>query len=79
MSNEIWSILKELKRISDKSISEIIEEAVKEYIERHEIDSLYFKLMASVPPCDDEENEELTKLLDSLTEEDLEVVRDEEI
>ena len=79
MSNEIWSILEELKRISGKSISEIIEEAVKEYIERHEIDSLYFKLMASVPPCDDEENEELTKLLDSLTEEDLEVVRDEEI
>ena len=79
MSNEIWSILKELKRISDKSISEIIEEAVKEYIERHKIDSLYLRLMASVPPCDEKENEELTKLLDSLTEEDLEVVRYEEL
>lgn len=79
MSNETWLILKELKKISDRSISEIIEEAVKEYLERHKINSLYFKLMASAPPCDDKENEELTKILDSLTEEDMEVVRVEEI
>ncbi len=30
--------------------------------------------MSKAPFCDDEENEELTRILDSLTEEDLKVV-----
>ena len=79
IDDELWKTLSELKKTLDKSISQILEEAVIEYLERHKYNSLYFKLMASVPPCDDEENEELTKILDSLTEEDMEVVRVEEI
>lgn len=79
MSKEVWTILNELKKSLDKSISEILEEAVLEYLERHKYNSLYFKLMANAELCDDEENEELTKILDSLTKEDMEVVRVEEI
>ena len=52
---------------------------MREYFEKHKFNSLYFKLMAAVPLRDEKENEELTKVLDSLTEEDLEVVRVEEI
>jgi len=36
--------------------------------------SLYFKIMATTEPCDPEENEELTRILDQMTEEDLEIV-----
>ncbi len=79
MDDEIWKILSELKRIMGKSVSKILEEAVNEYLKRHRFNSLYFKLMATVPPCDEEENEELTKILDTLTEEDLEVVKVERL
>jgi len=79
MSDETWTILNELKKVLDKSASEILEEAVNEYLEKHRFNSLYFKLMATVPPCDEEENEELTQVLDSLTEEDTEVVKVERL
>ncbi len=79
MSKEVWNVLNELKKTLDKSISEILEEAVLEYFENHKYNLLYFKLMANTEPCDDEENEELTKILDSLTKEDIEVVRVEEM
>jgi len=79
MDDEIWKILSELKRIMGKSVSKILEEAVNEYLKRYRFNSLYFKLMATVPPCDEEENEELTKILDTLTEEDLEVVKVERL
>jgi len=35
---------------------------------------MYFKIMATSEPCDPEENEELTRILDQMTEEDLEIV-----
>ena len=74
MNNETWTVLNELKKVLDKSISEIVEEAVLEYLKKHKFNSLYFKLMTAVSPCDEKENEELTKILDNLTEKDLEVV-----
>lgn len=36
--------------------------------------NIYFQIMSKVKFCDDEENEELTRILDDLTEEDLKVV-----
>lgn len=79
MDKETWDLLNEIKMITDKSISQIVEEAVKEYIDRHKNDSLKLMLLTTVPYVDDEENEELTKLLDELTPEDLEVAEIEEI
>jgi len=79
MSDKTWTILNELKKVLNKSASEILEEAVNEYLEKHRFNSLYFKLMATVPLCDEKENEELTKALDSLSEEDTEVVKVERL
>jgi len=79
MNESVWKILHELKKIQDRSISAILEDAVIEYLKKHGYNSLYFKLISTVPECDDKENEELTKILDSLTGEDLEVVKVEKL
>lgn len=78
ISKEKWAILSLLKKTLDKSYSEIIEEALSEYIEKLNINKVYLQLM-SVPFCDKEENEALTRELDSLTKEDLEVVKVEKL
>jgi hypothetical protein len=57
-----------------KSASEIIETALWNLIKTEGYNSLYFKIMANAEPCDPEENEELTRILDQMTEEDLEIV-----
>lgn len=79
ISPEVWEILTELKRLQGKSISEIVESVVKKTIQHEGYNPTYFKIMSSVPYCNDEENEELTKILDSLTEDDLKVVEKYEI
>jgi len=66
----LWKIAKELGRIKGKSASEVIEESLLSHIKSNGYSRAYFKLMA-VPNCSSEENEELTKALDSLKEEDL--------
>ncbi len=78
-SPEIWNILTELKRVQGKSISQVIEEAVKSHIKSKGYNGAYFKMMADSEYCDDRENEELTKVLDSLTELDLEISAEYEI
>lgn len=78
MNDEVWTILNELRKTLDKSISKILEEAVHEYLKNHNFNSLYFKLVATAPLCDEKENEELAKTLDTF-EDDLEVVRIEKI
>ena len=70
-----WKILKELKKVQGKSASEIIEHALWSLIKTEGYNSMYFKIMATTEPCDPEENEELTRILDQMTEEDLKVVR----
>ncbi|WP_036226246.1 ribbon-helix-helix protein, CopG family [Mesoaciditoga lauensis] len=79
MDSETWKILEELKRIQNKSISEIIREAIKELLKNHKYNKVYFKLMANTPFCDEEENEELTKILDLLNEDDLKIVDEYEL
>ena len=75
MTPSSWKVLKELRRVQGKSASEIIEMALWNLIKTEGYNSLYFKIMATTEPCDPEENEELTKILDQMTEEDLKVVR----
>ena len=79
LSPQTWKVLKGLKRVQGKSISELIEIAVWSHAKNEKYDSVYFKIMSSVSPVEDKENKELTDLLDSLTETDLEVVNRHEI
>lgn len=50
-----------------------MEEAVKNYLKSNKYNNLYFKLMNTAPFCDNRENEEITEMLEQLTEEDLEI------
>ena len=74
-----WKVLKKLKRIQGRSASEIIEHALWNLIKTEGYNSMYFKIMATTEPCDPEENEELTRILDKMTEEDLKVARSYEL
>ena len=74
LSPKIWKALQTLKRLQGQSVSDILEEAVKELVKSKNYNSTYFKIMSSVGPCDDKENEELSQLLDELKDNDLKVV-----
>lgn len=76
---KLWEILKRLEVIKGKSISKIIEESVIKMLKEEGYNTTYFKIMSSVLECDDKENEEITKVLDSLKEEDLEVAESYEL
>ena len=67
LDTTIWAILKELKRIKNKSIGEVIEEVVEKFIDT-EYNPLYFYLKVKGPKVSDSENEKLEKILDSLTD-----------
>jgi hypothetical protein len=73
LSQDIWKVLLLLKNVNGKSVSETIELCVKKFLANQGYQSTYLKIMSSVSACDDDENEELTKILDTLTEDDLEV------
>ena len=79
LSDETWAILNELKRLKGISISAIIEETVKTYLKANKYNELYFKLHGISPFCDEKENNELTEILDNLSEEDMEISRMVEI
>ncbi len=79
LSPQTWKVLKGLKRVQGKSVSELIEIAVWSLAKSEKYDSVYFKIMSSVSPLDDKENKELTDILDSLTDADLEVASRYEI
>ena len=76
VSQSTWEILKKLRALHDKSISRIIEESVLKMLKEDGYNTTYFKIMASVPECDEEENAELTKALDSLKDEDIKIAEE---
>ncbi|MBU1101494.1 MAG: hypothetical protein KKA84_13925 [Bacteroidetes bacterium] len=69
---ETWKILDTLKRTQNKSISEIIDDSVKALLEKEGYGESYFRIMSS-DFCDENENSELTGILDLLTADDLKV------
>jgi hypothetical protein len=79
LSPKVWRILKELKRVQGLSISEILEAAILKTVKDENYNPAYFKIMANAQPCDEKENEELTKILDGLSEEDLKIAREYEL
>ncbi len=79
MRPSAWKILNELKRLHNTSNSELLEEALWFFLKAKKYNPLYFKLMTTVAPCEPEENEELTKLLDDMTEDDWKIASEYEL
>ena len=70
LSKETWELLRKVKEIEGKSISSILEESFLMYLKKKNYNPVYFKIMLTTPPCDSKEEEELTKILDRLSDED---------
>jgi len=73
ISEDVWAILETLKRIQGRSISDIIENSVKKYVKLEKINPLYLKMMTdpNVKYMSQKENNEITTILDNMTEEDM--------
>ena len=76
LSPKTWNTLKVLKRIRGQSISKLIEEGVEQLIRTKKYNPVYFKIMSSTEYCSESENKELTKLLNSITEDDLTIAEE---
>jgi len=79
LSKETWELLRKVKEIEGKSISSILEESFLMYLKKKNYNPVYFKIMLTTPPCDSKEEEELTKILDNLSDEDLEIAEEYEL
>lgn len=73
ISPDIWATLETLRRIQGKSISDIIETSVRSYVKTEKISSLYLKIMTDpdIKVMSQKESDEITAILDKMTEEDL--------
>jgi len=67
----LWELLKKIGQIQGKSASSLIEESVLLYLKEENINEAYLKMM-HVSEVSDQENEEITKILDTLKPDDLE-------
>lgn len=74
MKSSAWKMLNVMKRKQGKSTSEILEAALVRYANEEGFNPLAIKIMNDLEACSPQENEELTKILDQMTEDDLEVV-----
>lgn len=73
ISQDVWTVLEALKRIQGKSISDIIENSVKKYVKLEKINPLYIKMMTdpNVKRMSKKENDEITAILDNMTEDEM--------
>lgn len=78
-SPEVWKILSLLKETQNKSISEILEQAVLNLVKSEKYNGAYFKIMKTATFCDDVENAELISLLDRIARKDLDIDEEYEI
>lgn len=74
LSPSVWKMLELLKKTQGKSISELLETSVKHFIAKEGYNSTYFKIMSSAGSLSEKENKELASILDSLNDDDLEIV-----
>ena len=81
ISEDVWAILETLKRVQGRSISAIIENSVKKYVKLEKINPLYLKMMTdpNVKHMTKKENDEITAILDNMTEEDMKPVTELEL
>lgn len=67
MDEELWNDLKIFTEIHKNSISSVIRNAVKTYLEENTKEDLAYKMRTLTPFVDNEEQEELEKVLKNLT------------
>ena len=72
------SATKDIARIFNKSFTDIVRDALDSYIAGKKKDP-YYILTSNVQEVSDAENEELSIQLEELTEDDLKIVKTEEI
>lgn len=76
MDDDLWEVVRSISFMSKKSISQIVREALKDYIDkRYPAIERYI----SLEYADEDEEEELLKALSQLSKEDLKVAEREEI
>lgn len=68
----LWEIISSVGKIQGKSASSLIEESIKVYLKKENINRAYMKMM-NAPYLDDEENTEISQALDRLSEEELDI------
>src|SRR6056297_961353 len=68
----LWEIIRTVGKVQGKSTSSLIEESIKAYLKKENINMAYMKMMAA-PYLNDEENAEIAQALDQLSEEDLDI------
>ena len=68
----LWEIVRSIGKIQGKSASALIEESIKLYLKKENINRAYMKMMQA-PYLDDEENAEISRALDRLSEKDLDI------
>ncbi len=72
MEEDLWENLKIFTEIHKDSISSVIRNAVKGYLEEKTKDDLAYKMRTLTPFVDDEEQKELEEVLKNLTSEHFE-------
>ena len=75
IDEKLWSSLSSLSQKEGKSVQELVHQAIEDFLESYELK----KRIQEIPYVDDDENEELTRSIDLLTPEDLEIVKVEEV
>jgi len=76
MDDDLWEVVRSISFMSKKSISQIVREALKDYIDkRYPAIERYL----SLEYVDEDEEEELLKALSQLSKEDLKVAERKEI
>ncbi|MCD6462389.1 MAG: hypothetical protein J7L52_01670 [Thermotogae bacterium] len=69
MDDAMWEALRIVSFAKKKSISEILREAVENYLMENKEYQKFLRL-AAIPPVSDKEQKEIEKILQGLTEED---------
>lgn len=77
LNEDLFLDIKKISELSNISCSEFIRNAIKKEIEIKKNDFIF--RMSNMPSCDEEEEKEITNLLNNLTDDDLKIVKREVI
>jgi len=75
LEDEMAEELKNVSEMYHKNLSEFLREGLKKLLEDTKKDWYY--RMQNVPYCDDDEEKELTEILQNMSEDDMKIVRTE--
>lgn len=82
IEDSLWNAIEKISQIEKKSISKIINESMENTLQKYKEENLAFKLqmaLDSVPYIDEDEEREIIEDLKALSEEDLKIVKREQL